>query len=116
MSLHRLLSGRLDLSDHVEGHQKATAQAIKLRLEAGRERSAVARSQSIKVGSPGSQRRSFEYALGREQSGDPVLDADPLLNEIFALAMRPFVVLLVDARRPDHAADCRPSAPSVPAE
>jgi hypothetical protein len=105
MSLHRLLSRRFHLSDHLEGHQKATAQAIKLRLEAGRKQPPIARSQNIKVRSPGSQRQSFQDAQGREQSGDPVFDADPLMNEIFALAMRSFVDLLADARRPDHATD-----------
>jgi hypothetical protein len=88
----------------METHDSPANQTVKAPSSKA-ERSPVARSQEVEVSGPGSQRRSFQHALGRKQSGDPVLDADSLLNEIFALAMRPFVVLLCGARRPDHAAD-----------
>jgi hypothetical protein len=90
MSLNRLFSRNFDLSDHLEGHKKTTAKAIKLRLQAGWKRPSVARSQGVKISGPGSQRRPFPHALGRKQSGDRVLDTDPLLNEIFSRTMRSF--------------------------
>jgi len=43
--------------------------------------------------------------LSGEQSGDPVFDADPFLNEIFALTVWTFTVLLGDTRHPDDAAN-----------
>ena len=100
-----MFSRNFDLSDHLEGQDKTTAQAIKLRLQAGWKRPPVARSQGVKVSGPGSQRRPLPHALGRKQSGEPVFDTDPLLDEIFSLAVRSFIVLLRDARRPHHAAD-----------
>ena len=49
--------------------------------------------------------------MGRQQRLDPVLDADPFLNQMFALTMLALCVFLVRRRYADHAADVVLSSP-----
>src|SRR5215203_1891545 len=76
----------------------------KFSSQQGRECASVASTQLSQLTLPRAQRRPCSDALREQQPLDPVLDAQLLLHEALALAVRSLAVLLLGCRHAHHAA------------
>jgi hypothetical protein len=91
--------------DQFQSQHEPAAQAFEFDPQQARQFTAVTGAQFGYVAHPRAQRRPLPDALCEQQRFYPVLDAHPLLDEVFTLPMRTFGVLLLRRRHAHHAAD-----------
>src|SRR5215472_7588842 len=98
----------LNLIDLPEHHRKPFMFAHDLRLEALGQQTPIASAHLVETGKePSRERHHIPDALGVEQSLDSIGVCCLLLLEVFALAIEPLAILIVDCRNVHHAADPR---------
>jgi hypothetical protein len=105
----------LDLPNQRQGHDQPLAQAVQFRPQMARDLATVTGAQSSKVALPGTQRGPLSDALGEQQGLDAVLDAQPLLYQVLAFAVRTLCIFLLPCRHADHAAGL-PVTPKIGGE